>query len=411
LLPKSPFAQIDSVSVLTQEKVARQSVKWTSIHGLIRFIPDQSDLLFIGITFIISRLVLILATWLMGYMPSIYGSDMSASLSAPFWHTWYRWDTLHYVNIAIKGYSYPEQAFFPLYPLLIRISSAKTYVDTYLAGMFITNLFWLIASYLVYLLVKRTFNVIVARMTIIAYTAYPTAFFFFVPYPHAIFIALYVGMLLCFQDRRWWLAGLLGMFASACRQTGILLVIPFLWEYVHIYGTHWRSWNKNIIAILLIPCGVLFYTIWLWYTSGNPIAFMQVESYWSRLTIPFPVALIWGFLHFFTPHNFFSLLRTTQELAMAWGMIFLAIKAWKSPTFPKGWTITSVVFIIFFLSHPQRDFPLMSQSRYDLEAVPLFIMLGSILNDNRRILILFLVIAIPLQLFFIGVFARGGWII
>src|SRR3989338_7634876 len=52
---------------------------------------------------------------------------------------WANFDGVHYLSIAERGYVQYEQAFFPLYPVLVR-SIARTLHITYItAGEFISN--------------------------------------------------------------------------------------------------------------------------------------------------------------------------------------------------------------------------------------------------------------------------------
>src|SRR5215469_10384419 len=54
--------------------------------------------------------------------------------------SWLRWDTGHYMRIAMHGYEHPWTfAFFPLFPLLERGMAFLTH-DAFIAGLLISNI-------------------------------------------------------------------------------------------------------------------------------------------------------------------------------------------------------------------------------------------------------------------------------
>jgi len=73
---------------------------------------------------------------------------------------------------------------------------------------------------------------------------------------------------------RWWLAGILGAAASATRAQGVLLV-AFL---IVLCFQKRRGW----FSILLVPCGLAAFCVFLWRITGNPFAFAGIQSEWQR---------------------------------------------------------------------------------------------------------------------------------
>src|SRR5260370_12345791 len=54
-------------------------------------------------------------------------------------HSWFRWDSGHFVLIATQGYTpWWETAFFPLYPLLASAGALLTH-DPFVAGLIVSN--------------------------------------------------------------------------------------------------------------------------------------------------------------------------------------------------------------------------------------------------------------------------------
>src|SRR3972149_7575541 len=72
---------------------------------------------------------------------------------------WANFDGVHYLSIAQNGYMRFQEAFFPLYPLLIRILAKSVLFDHYLwAGLLISHVSLFIALIIFYKLVEIEFD-------------------------------------------------------------------------------------------------------------------------------------------------------------------------------------------------------------------------------------------------------------
>src|SRR6266581_2535810 len=78
-------------------------------------------------------------------LPSKTGDGLwHAMPSNVFLDVWARWDSAFYLDIASRGYTYPEAghlsnlAFFPLYPLLMKLVSGLT-GNPLLAGVLVSH--------------------------------------------------------------------------------------------------------------------------------------------------------------------------------------------------------------------------------------------------------------------------------
>src|SRR3972149_9378290 len=72
---------------------------------------------------------------------------------------WANFDGIHYLSIAQNGYMRFQEAFFPLYPLLIRILAKSVLFDHYLwAGLLISHVSLFIALIIFYKLVEIEFD-------------------------------------------------------------------------------------------------------------------------------------------------------------------------------------------------------------------------------------------------------------
>lgn len=164
-------------------------------------------------------------------------------------------------------------AFFPLFPLAVRY--LRVFPSYALNATILTHLFFLGALWMLFALAKRAgFDEEVARRTVGYAAFFPASYFFSLPMAESLFVLLAAGCCVAAFAEHWWLAGLLGALASATRVQGVLLVaflIVLCWKKK-------RGWY----SILLVPCGLASFCIFLWRTTGNPFAFADIQSAWQR---------------------------------------------------------------------------------------------------------------------------------
>src|SRR5207249_4086157 len=200
--------------------------------------------------FIATRLLLVLVTYI-GFIlfpvpPHVYPVkpvDITALLTS-----WNRWDAANYTRIAQFGYqTIFDTAFFPLFPWLIKgIASLLGNHGYVYIGMLLSNLALLGTLFVLYQIAADALGDQVGRRTLLYLCIFPTAFFFFAAYNESLFLLLTASSFLAMRRQKWWLAGILGLFAALTRSVGILLVIPFLYE-LWITRDAITSDNKNTL--------------------------------------------------------------------------------------------------------------------------------------------------------------------
>ena len=78
---------------------------------------------------------------------------------------WGRWDAVHYIDIATKGYQGTDMAFFPLYPFLIRVVGALA-GNHLVAGLLVSNASFFFGLLFLYKLLEHEYDRGVARRAI-----------------------------------------------------------------------------------------------------------------------------------------------------------------------------------------------------------------------------------------------------
>src|SRR5262249_7772355 len=138
------------------------------------------------------------------------GSFSLADWGSGFTATWRRFDAYFFLQIAHRGYTNQGLgAFFPLYPVLIRLFSWPLFGHFTLAGLLV---FWLCAwgSYLCfYRLAAREFGERVARWALLFLALSPVSFFSFAPYSESLFLLVSIGAVERARAGRLWQASAL----------------------------------------------------------------------------------------------------------------------------------------------------------------------------------------------------------
>jgi Gpi18-like mannosyltransferase len=197
---------------------------------------------------------------------------------------WAHWDGFWYLSIATIGYTGRSvaTAFFPLYPLLVRLLGG-----TEVSGIILSLASFGLGSWIVFLIAQRELGHDVAWYTVLALAFFPSSFYFMAVYPEALVLVLSAGSIyLLLRGRVGWAALVAGV-ASAASVDGVLLGLPILltlWQE----RRPWRDW----LSLLLVPLGVLAYMAYLAFAFGNPLTFQGAQAHWGRSLAP-PWATIW----------------------------------------------------------------------------------------------------------------------
>lgn len=334
-----------------------------------------------------------------------------------FWQVWNRWDTGHYIHIATFGYTETwRTAFFPLYPLMMR--GLMFFIpNSLIAGLIISDIACLVMLVILYQLVSEDFDSERAQRTILYLSIFPTAFFFAAAYTESLFLCL---ILLSFYNMRrgqWWLAALFGFFASLTRSAGILLLLPFCYEYLRHCQFQWKKIRFSVMSMALIPIGVSVFALYCYLRFGDALAFSHAEAHWGRdLAVPW-----WGVEH--------SLLMVLHNHPLSWPalhnmldlgptllvfvlIILSVVGPWRFPKAYWSYCLYAAIVYLFTLLFPINwvSYPIMSFGRYMLGAFPAFIILAA-LGKHRIIHLTYLIVASSTMVCLLTLFLMGRLVI
>ncbi len=241
---------------------------------------------------------------------------------------WARWDTAHYVTIALHGYggagnlSYDGGlGFFPLFPLLMRglvalSGRAVTEGSLAVSAIAIATGCFLIAVPLFAALVARRFDPSIARTATLLLCVSPFSYFFTAGYSESLFLLLVVAAFSC-ADRRWWmLAAGCAALATSSRLVGLALPPALLL----------LAWKRDVplrtlLGIALVsPLGTLAYGLFTWVRFDDPLAYFTAQQHWGGWR-----EHVWFYVELFLFHPREALLGDPRHLVIVLNVALLAL--------------------------------------------------------------------------------------
>lgn len=244
--------------------------------------------------FLASRLALEIVGWVAGLRvpggrpPQSFGVPQTL----PFLDMWIRWDSQWFLAIAKDGYwlrpdGLPmSQAFFPLYPLLMRALAAATGLSLEVAGLLLANAAFLAGLAAFYRLAADRWGREAAVRAGTYLVLFPAGFYFSALYTEGLYFAFVAGAFLSASRARWREAGLCGMGAALTRNGGAVLLVVLLWAYLAQRGFSLRRVRPDVAWLGLVGAGLGLYMAYLAATTGNPLAYVDAEHRWGRALHP-----------------------------------------------------------------------------------------------------------------------------
>ena len=315
---------------------------------------------------------------------------------------WGQWDTGWYLDIAKNWYAaeahyhnYCNYAFFPFYPTLIKLLGAVI-GNHYYAGLIISNVSLLGAAILLYKLVELDHDQEVALRSVKYLFIWPTSFILSGVLSEALFLMLVLGCFYYARKGAWPMAGIAGFFLSLTRVNGVCVSIPLLYEYMKGKNFRLKGIRADILALGLLPLGLLVFCVYNYYLTGDYLAFVHIQSAWGR--------------HFDNPlktlvNGMFGATRPSSIVAAWFTGFTLASLAIFYQRIPLSYLLFCFISLFLPLSTG-----LMSMPRYTVVLFPVFI-LFALLGKDKRVDTAFTIIFSVLQGCFMIFWSVGSGLI
>ena len=337
------------------------------------------------ITRLLLQVVAMMAITYLPFSPTYPHWDIALINQGPEWlWFWGGFDGVHYLNIAEKGYEYGlTQAFFPLYPLLIRWFTLTG--NRLLPALIISHLSFVGFLYYFVKLGRLDFKLKTVKWAWILFLLFPASFFLFGVYTESLFLLLAAAAFYLARRKLWLQAAIVAGLASATKLVGIFLLPAILWEYYQVK----KPKVLPLVGFCLIASsGLLLYLNYLLQRFNDFLIFVHSQPGFgagrqvSELVLPYQVIARYFkmFLSVSPSNNIYPVL-VFEFLATLFfaGLIIYAFK--------KKLRSSYLIFIIPTLLLPTLTGTFASMPRYGLVAFPLFYLLGDFKNKYVKIIL------------------------
>lgn len=340
-------------------------------------------------------------------------------LLEPFMNEQVAWDSEYYLSIALGGYDDPysphftpqgvitspegiqstgidsntvvssNYAFFPFYPLVIRIVAfpirlfgLNPIAAATLAGILTSAIGTLGGMLALYELTRDSLGEDGALRAAFYLIIFPTGFFLIQVYTEGLFVGLAFGCLALLKRQQWVLAALLAVAATMTRAVGVLLVIPLFlawirtgewtdlaleWRQIVLEKFPFRSLGRG----LLVCAPVITFLIWRFSYLGMNFRYIEDKIYGRGVLQLGKAFHLWseaflGMLSGTNPQH--TAYYLTEFLGLAIGVIACMVTIKTHPEL--GWFSLAVVLISW------GSGPAQGIHRYILGAPAVFITLA-----------------------------------
>ena len=329
--------------------------------------PAAKIVLLVALWFVAIRTVSYVVVSRLGYSPQYpYYNEIRTHLNK-LDAVFAGFDGIHYLRIARGWYNGTgEQAFFPLYPGVVRGLGQFHMEPEVTAG--IINAMGLFAGLFgLYLLYGKK-----AWFPIVATLVFPTSFFFAGIYTESLFFGLSVLFFLSLRRKHFATAAIFAGLASATRLVGCLLALSLA---IELFSHRPRAFSmtyylRSMFLLAISTSGLFYYMYYLWAKFGDPLMFIHVQSMFgaertSGAVVLLPQVLVRYAKMIVTvnPHTWVYT-RIWLELSMFLGACFLWAKRFRKIDLPLS------VYIVGSLLLPTLTGTLSSLPRYVLVLVP-----------------------------------------
>lgn len=330
-------------------------------------------------------------------------------------------DGIFYIRIALNGYSTTEQAYFPMYSLLIKA------VNIVVGNPIVTGVLISLTSFILGALIFRKYLNFLTDKKYIGWAMlflllYPTSYYFGVMYTEGLFFFFLVGTLYFHRTKVYWLSMLFALGASLTKVIGASLVVPIgislLVTVLHHKERLAGQW-KTILVILSSLSGLGLYCLYLWRTVGDPLYFIRAQESFganrsSHLITPVQVVYRYLKIFFTADYNFQYLVAVIEIIFFTMAVSLICFDLWKQW---KAYRVKQVVnadrlgLALFSTANilvPSATGTLTAMPRYSLMSLTILLVLAEIRNPKVKILILVLFVLVHISFF--ALFIQGYYI-
>ncbi len=319
------------------------------------------------------KIVALWAAWLAVLMLfSYFAYSLAPPEGESFASSLFHFDAGWYLEIARSGYfDISATAFFPLYPLLVKMVSYPFQGDLRLAALAVSWFSLLFALLYIYRLASLLDGDEAAFRSCLYMLFFPTAVIFAVGYSESVFLLCAAASYYHARRSSWVAAGVWAFAGCLARPTGLAVCAAIALEALR--QSRWRlsSLRPRMAAVLLGPLGLFAYMLYLKARFGDFFAFSKAQrTFWGRSFNPFGIFHSVGNVLFkegpFSAESAFLLLI----------LVFLALQALAFARYGAPLATMGLILLLMPLMISPKNEPTMSAARMVLVIYPAFMLMG-----------------------------------
>lgn len=334
---------------------------------------------------------------------------------------WGNFDGFHYMSIAKNGYSHFQNAFFPLYPVLISFFKTAFEFHRIIAGLTISHVALLGALFTSYKLLLFDKQKKLLNLFFLTVILFPTSLFYGAVYNDSLFLFLATLTLYYGREKSYFTAGIYGALATLTRLNGLALFFFLIFEYIsHNTPDEWnlkklmkhRFSYKDLIqtrlyAALFIPLAFFSYLYHTQVKYGNwSLVFSSMKA-WYQDKVTFPLVVFWRYIKIIFLHPSLSVTYWVALFELLFVFLYIALIIYSF----KKIRLSYWVFFALSILIPALTGTFQGMPRYGLHLYPFFLSLTLFLSAQGKVArTLYFSVAMILLFLFVGFFTRGYFI-
>lgn len=337
---------------------------------------------FIVAVFVISRLC-VMAGIFFGRKFIQSPAGLSYPADSHWWDALVRWDAGRFLSIVTDGYAFVPDgqtyniSLFPFVPLSIRFFSGIMSVTPVVAGLLLSNLFFLCALLLLYRYTEECHREADAHLVVVLTAFFPLGVFYSSIYSESAFLFFSVLSFLMYSRGRYVLSAIGLLFLCTTRLAGLFvfaaLAVSYLTNQVIVMKGKGRRIDRKALArfiawALLSVSGFAAFLVYQEVALGYWDAFIRVQAGWNR-----HIGNFGGLLDELTspdPFRIMNIIPAAVTLAISLRLLFLS--AYRTHAL---WGILSVAI-------PLSTGSFISMTRLTMVFFPMLIYLASLMKGH-----------------------------
>ncbi len=350
------------------------------------------------------------------YSQSFFGGKYINYVNNPLIWTWANFDGEHYLSIAQNGYKNLQQAFFPLYPFIVKLfgfggneSNLKPFL---ISGILVSNISFLISLFILREIVLMDYSKKVADYSTLLLLVFPTSFFFGSVYTESLFLLLSLLTYYFYRKEKNLLATVFGFLTTLTRLYGLFVIFMITVDVLVKKTKFVDIFKKKVYQISFSVFGAISYMYYCFVKWGDAFAFFNLQTLSgeqrsaSLIMLPqvfyryiFKIIPNLDFSYF--PYTFTTLL----ELVTAILFLLIIIFSFKRIKWDY-WVYIVVCYLVPTLTGSFSSLP-----RYVLVIFPAFIVSSKFLENKNKYLKLGILVTLAIiSVITESLFVRGYFV-